>query len=81
MWDVGGKSSERAGPDPFTPVHGMAGNATLTPTESLKHGAQPMVPTSVKKMLWGPDWTPIKACEGLEPGQAGTNFNDTPFMQ
>ncbi len=34
---VSGGLSERVGPDPFTPVHGLAGNATLTPTESLKH--------------------------------------------
>jgi hypothetical protein len=33
-----GGSSERAGPDPFTPVHGLAGNATLTPAKSHKRG-------------------------------------------
>jgi hypothetical protein len=70
--------SERVGPDPFTPVHGWAGNATLTPTESLKHGSPGKVPLPVKKKLSGPDWAWI--CAG--PGrQAGTNFSDTPFMQ
>jgi hypothetical protein len=36
--------SERAGPDPFTPVARPAGNATLTPTDSLEPGLREKVP-------------------------------------
>ena len=36
--------SERVGPDPFTPVARLAGNATLTPTKSLEPDLRELVP-------------------------------------
>jgi hypothetical protein len=64
IWGVGfsGELSERAGPDPFTPVTRLGGNATLTPPKP-------------KNAVWQ-DWFPENfqvAYEAARRGRKGQN--------
>jgi hypothetical protein len=51
--------SERVGPDPFTPVHGWTGNATLNPAELHKPRKVRSVPFPLNKIA-GWNWLEIR---------------------